>query len=201
MRDAVRRAGGTRRALGAARTLVVTVLALAGVAGILLMRRSPDAAARMITVGSTAPDFLAKTLDSVPKTRSLADYRGQVVLLNLWASWCEPCRVEMPSIEALYRQFGPHGLKVVAVATDDPGFEDRVRSFVARYGLTFDVLSEGSGRIEQSYQSLGIPSTFLIGRDGMIRKRVTGASDWSSPANQALVSQLLGIPLPSAGGS
>ena len=102
-------------------------------------------------------------------------------------------------IETLHRDFAPKGLKVVAVAVDDPGFEQRVRDFVARKQLTFEVLVEGSGKIEQDYEARGIPATYLIGADGVIRKRVAGASDWNSPANRALVAQLLGAgPAPTA---
>ena len=150
----------------------------------------------VLTAGSPAPDFRAVTLDASPQPRSLADYRGHVVLLNLWATYCEPCKVEMPSMEALYHEFGPAGLRVVAVAVDDPGFEPRVREFARQLHLTFEILSEGSGAIERAYQARGIPASYLIGPDGIIRKRIAGASDWSSPANRALVAQLLGIPLP-----
>jgi peroxiredoxin len=165
-----------------------------GGAWLAVSARSADTGS-VISAGSPAPDFRAATLDQPPRVRTLADYRGQVVLLNLWATWCGPCEVEMPSIESLHRDFVPHGLKVVAVAVDDPGFEDRVRQFVARHGLTFEVLSEGTGTIEHSYQTRGIPATYLIGRDGIIRKRIAGASDWNSAANRALVAQLLAVPV------
>ena len=152
-----------------------------------------------VAPGAPAPDFHAVTLDPVPVAKTIADYRGQVVLLNIWATWCGPCEWEMPAIETLHRDFAPKGLKVVAVAVDDPGFEQRVRDFVARKQLTFDVLVEGSGKIEQDYEARGIPATYLIGADGVIRKRVAGASDWNSPANRALVAQLLGAgPAPTA---
>lgn len=152
--------------------------------------------AAVVTAGSPAPEFRAVTLDTPPRPRTLADYRGQVVLLNLWATWCGPCEWEMPGIEALHREFAPAGLKVVGVAVDDPGFEDRVRAFVARKGLTFEILSEGSGKIERDYQARGIPATYLIGRDGIVRKRIAGATEWDSPANRALVAQLLGVARP-----
>jgi len=157
-----------------------------------------DTVASSVSPGSPAPDFRAVTLDAHPVPRGIADYRGQVVLLNLWATWCGPCEWEMPAIEALHRDFAPAGLKVVAVAVDDPGFEQRVRDFVARKGLTFEILSEGSGKIEADYEARGIPATYLIGRDGVIRKRVAGASDWNSAANRALVAQLLGVSVPTA---
>ncbi|HXQ76746.1 MAG TPA: redoxin domain-containing protein, partial [Gemmatimonadaceae bacterium] len=76
-----------------------------------------------VELGSKAPSFTATTLDSVPKQKTLADYRGQVLMLNVWATWCLPCRVEMPSIEALNKAYGPKGLKIVAVSIDDPGTE------------------------------------------------------------------------------
>lgn len=146
-----------------------------------------------VSPGAPAPDFRAVTLDAHPVAKTIADYRGEVVLLNLWATWCGPCEWEMPSLQALHDDFAPAGLRIVAVAVDDPGFEQRVREFVARKGLTFEVLSEGSGKIENDYEARGIPATYLIGRDGLIRKRVAGATDWNSPANRALVAQLLGV--------
>ena len=163
--------------------LLVTGLAYAGAFDLAKSRVSP---------GSPAPDFRAVTLDAQPVARTIADYRGQVVLLNLWATWCGPCEWEMPSIQALHNDFAGAGLKVVAVAVDDPGFEQRVRDFVARKGLTFEILSEGTGRIEADYEARGIPATYLIGKDGLIRKRVAGASDWNTPTNRALIAQLLG---------
>src|SRR5258705_13068248 len=74
-----------------------------------------------VQVGSEAPDLTAVTLDSVPREKRLADYRGQVVMVNVWATWCLPCRVEMPSIEALHKAYGPKGLKTRAARIDEPG--------------------------------------------------------------------------------
>ncbi len=87
-----------------------------------------------VGVGSAAPPFAARTLEAAPRTKTLADYRGQVVLLNVWATWCPPCREEMPSIQALHEAYGPAGLKVVAVSIDDPGTEANIREFVRAYG-------------------------------------------------------------------
>lgn len=180
------------------RRLLIGLGALVASIGVLKYSGAFDTTSSSVSPGSPAPDFRAVTLDAHPVPKRIADYRGEVVLLNLWATWCGPCEWEMPAIEALHRDFAPSGLKVVAVAVDDPGFEQRVRDFVARKGLTFEVLSEGSGKIESDYEARGIPATYLIGRDGVIRKRVAGASDWNSPANRALVAQLLGVPVPAA---
>lgn len=146
-----------------------------------------------ITVGSKAPDFKATAIDGVPQTKTIADYKGQVVLLNVWATWCLPCRTEMPSIQALYDRFGTRGLKVVAVSIDNPGTEEKIRAFRDQYGLTFEILHDASGLIKRDYQTTGVPETFVIGRDGVIRKKVIAAADWNSPGNRALFAQLLGV--------
>jgi len=145
-----------------------------------------------VAPGSRAPEFEAATMTGGgAKTKHIADYRGQVVLLNLWATWCGPCKQEMPGIQALHESLGPQGLRVVALSVDDPGRESDIRAFVAEHKLTFEILHEGSGKIEHDYQTSGIPETFLIGKDGVIRKRVIGAAAWNSAANVALVRGLL----------
>jgi len=145
-----------------------------------------------VSVGSKAPPIHGVTLDSAKQEKTLADYKGKVVLLNVWATWCEPCRVEMPSIEKLHREFGPRGLAVVAISVDDPGAEQRVRDFVKELGLTFEVLHDPKQVTTRNYQITGYPETFLIARDGIIRKKLIGASDWSSEGNRTLVRELLG---------
>lgn len=144
-----------------------------------------------VTVGADAPDFEARTLAEPPAVKTLADYRGEVVLLNIWATWCEPCRVEMPSMQALHDSLGRRGLRIVAVSVDEPGMEDAIRTFTREYGLTFEILHDPSKRIRRIYQTTGVPETFVIGRDGKIRKKVIAAADWNSPANHALLARLL----------
>jgi cytochrome c biogenesis protein CcmG, thiol:disulfide interchange protein DsbE len=145
-----------------------------------------------VAVGSDAPPLSAVTLDGSRRTKTLGDYEGKVVLLNVWATWCEPCKVEMPSIEKLHREFGPRGLAVVAVSVDDAGMEDRIRDFARELGITFEILHDPTKRISASWQITGYPETFVIGREGTIRKKVIGAADWSSEANRALIRELLG---------
>ena len=146
-----------------------------------------------VTVGSDAPGFSAVTLDREPHVKTLTDYRGKVLLLNIWATWCGPCRTEMPSIEALHREFGPRGLAVVAVSIDEAGQEAAIRDFVREYGLTFEVLHDATGAIQRIYQTTGVPETLVIGTDGVIRKKVIGATEWNSEGNRALIAQLLGV--------
>jgi peroxiredoxin len=144
-----------------------------------------------VEIGTKAPDFNAFTLDSVPREKRLADYRGKVLMINVWATWCLPCRVEMPSIEALNKAYGPKGLKIVAVSIDDPGTDATIRAFVKQYGLTFEVLHDPKGRISDLYDVTGYPETFIVGRDGVIRKKLMSATDWNSPEARALVDRLL----------
>ncbi len=145
-------------------------------------------------VGAEAPNFTALSLDSVPRPISLDRYRGEVVMINIWATWCLPCRVEMPSIEQLHRTLASKGLKILAVSVDDPGTEKQIRDFVKLYGLTFDILHDPKGQegdVSRIYQTTGYPETVIIGRDGIIRKKLIGASDWNSPENRGLVERLL----------
>jgi len=144
-----------------------------------------------VELGTKAPDFKAFTLDSVPREKRLADYRGKVLMINVWATWCLPCRVEMPSIEALNKAYGPKGLKIVAVSIDDPGTDAAIRAFVKQYGLTFEVLHDPQGRISDLYDVTGYPETFIVGKDGVIRKKLMSATDWNSPEARALVDRLL----------
>lgn len=145
-----------------------------------------------VEVGSKAPQIQGVTLDGARRPKTLADFEGKVVLLNVWATWCEPCRVEMPSIERLHREFGPQGLAVVAISIDDPGAEQRIRDFVKELGLTFEVLHDPAQVTTRTYQVTGYPETFVIARDGTIRKKFIGPDDWSSESNRALVRELLG---------
>jgi peroxiredoxin len=144
-----------------------------------------------VEVGSTAPEFGGATLDSPSRSRSRDDYKGEVVLLNVWATWCLPCRTEMPSIQKLHEAYGPKGLKIVAVSIDEAGKKDEIRKFVAERGLTFEVLHDSLGTVQAAYQTTGVPETFVIGRDGVIRRKFIGPDDWNSPANRALIDQLL----------
>lgn len=148
----------------------------------------------LVGLGSKAPDFRAWKVDGTRQYEHLDQYKGSVVVLNVWATWCPPCVVEMPAIQRLYQDLGPRGLKVIAVSIDTEATDSAVRAFATKRGLTFDILRDSANRITQQYQTTGVPETFVIGRDGIIRKKVIGASDWDSPGDRALVTQLLREP-------
>lgn len=142
-----------------------------------------------VGVGSEAPDFRAARLPA-SDTVGLAQYRGGVVLLNIWATWCLPCEREMPSMERLHRELGPEGLTVVAVSVDNIGPE-KVWAWVQQRELTFEILQDASGRIERTYQTTGVPESFVIDREGVIVKKVIGAAEWDHPQQKALFRRLL----------
>lgn len=181
--------------------LVGGIVAVLG-AGLYLASTRLGAELFPIRIGSKAPDFAAVTLPASgaaaveTATKGIDDYRGQVVLLNIWATWCAPCRVEMPSMQRLQERLGPKGLRIVAVSIDDPGMEGRIRSFSDELALTFEILHDAPGAIQQRYQTTGVPETFVIGKDGRIRRRIIGADDWSSASNIAFLERLLAEPAP-----
>lgn len=144
-----------------------------------------------VTVGQPAPAYATRTLQG--DSASIAALRGDVVLLNIWATWCAPCREEMPSIQALHERFADDGLRVVAVSIDQPGFERTIVEFARELALTFEILHDATGRIQRAYQTTGVPETFVIGRDGVILRKQIGHADWNSPGNRALIAQMLGV--------
>jgi cytochrome c biogenesis protein CcmG/thiol:disulfide interchange protein DsbE len=143
----------------------------------------------LVRVGSSAPTFRAKDL-ATGRAVTLADYRGKVVLLNVWATWCAPCRVEMPSMERLYRRLGGDDFRVVAVSIDEEG-DSVVSAFARDLGLSFDILHDQTAAIKQDYQATGVPESWVINRDGVIIKKVIGASEWDGPVNETLIRRLI----------
>ena len=174
--------------------VIAGVVTLLGV-GLYLASTRLGAELFPLRIGSSAPDFRAVALTSDSTTKRIGDYRGEVVLLNIWATWCEPCRVEMPSMQRLQKTLGPKGLRIVAVSVDDPGTRDRINAFTQELGLTFEILHDAPGRIQRDYQTTGVPETFIIGRDGRVRRRIIGAEDWATAANIAFLERLLAEPI------
>ncbi|HXM37231.1 MAG TPA: TlpA disulfide reductase family protein [Gemmatimonadales bacterium] len=143
----------------------------------------------LIEVGSSAPQFHAIDLRT-GRPVTIDDYKGKVVLLNIWATWCPPCRVEMPSMQHLQQKLAGTDFRLVAVSVDE---EDStvVNKFVRQLGLTFEILHDQDGTIRRIYQTTGVPESFVLDRDGVIVKKIIGAADWDAPVNEALIRQLL----------
>ena len=179
--------------------IVLGTIVLVG-AGLFAIPRAYGTRVEQVAVGAPAPAFTAFTVDGTHRTVGLAAYKGDVTILNVWATWCGPCKAEMPTLQHLYEMFRSDGLKVVAVSIDETASDDSVRAYARNMGLTFDVLHDPQYQVARTYQVVGYPSSYVIDRDGVIRKVWLGAADWTSPGNIALVRNLLGLP-PSAAAS
>lgn len=146
-------------------------------------------------MGISRPDHAIQALNFTLPTFAgrkshLADYRGKVVLLNLWATWCAPCREEMPSIETLWERYKDKGLVVLAVSEDD-GNRKQIADFIGRTRLRFPILLDQDFKIANRYILPGLPSTYLIARDGTIAATLLGSQDWSRHEARALIEYLL----------
>ncbi len=126
-------------------------------------------------VGDVAPDFTLPTLEG--NSVRLADYRGKVVFINFWATWCPPCRQEMPSMESLYRRLKGRAFEMLAVSIDREG-EDGLQPFVSQYGLTFPVLLDPHKEVYRLYGVTGVPETFIVDGHGVILLKLIGPQDW-----------------------
>lgn len=173
-------------------TVLAIVLAVAGGVGLATYVMRDELFP--VEVGSKAPDFRARAVDGDGGVRTFSDYRGKVVVLNVWATWCTPCIVEMPSFERLKQQIADTNLKIVAVSIDEVAPADSVRAFARRLGVTFDILLDSTSAIARMYQTTGYPETFVIAPDGIIRKKWIGEHRWDSPLNVKLIRGLLGLP-------
>lgn len=123
---------------------------------------------------------------------SLAELQGQVVLLNFWATWCVECRAELPALEALHRRFGPRGLAVIGVNTREG---PRVaRNYARARRVSFPLLLDSDGTATRRYGVIGLPTTFLVGRNGRAVALAVGARDWASAAAVEIVETLLAAP-------
>ena len=134
-----------------------------------------------------SPEFNGKTTDG--RTVSLASQRNTVVLLNFWATWCNECRPEMPMFEQLHREFAAQGLSVIGINAREGSAT--IRAYAKELRLTFPLVMDLKGEINAAYGIVGLPATFLIGRDGRAVARAVGPREWSSAPARNLVQELL----------
>lgn len=167
--------------------IIVVIAALLGAGAWALMRYVP--AKEGAQVGQRAPDYRVQRLGSDSIGIRTA-YAGHVTLINIWATWCGPCKEEMPSLERLYQAYRGRGFRVAATSIDADGPEP-VLEFAHRLGLSFDILHDRSGEIQQAYQTVGVPESFLIDKHGRITYVALGAEAWDSPENRQRIERLL----------
>jgi len=141
--------------------------------------------------GFPAPDFVLKDLNG--HSFRLADFRGKVVFLNVWATWCPPCRMEMPSMERLHRRLKGKDFVMLTVSEDEDSTAS-VRQFVEELGITFPVLADPNGIVPPRYGITGYPETFVIDRDGRVIEHTLGPEDWESERALRFFTTLLDRP-------
>ncbi|MGH7205755.1 MAG: TlpA disulfide reductase family protein [Nitrospiraceae bacterium] len=166
--------------------VLASVAILAVVFGLVWMQSSKY---EPLTVGKVAPDFNLPDLNE--KEIRLSDFRGKVVFLNFWATWCKPCREEMPSMEILYKNFEKDGLVILAISIDRVTTKKDIPPFVKALNLTFPILIDSWGQTDKRYKLMGVPETYIIDQQGILREKVIGPRDWTILDNLQVVTQLL----------
>jgi peroxiredoxin len=156
-------------------------------AGLGLMLMS-DIAPAPVTRGAAAPDFELPTLGGGP-TLALGDFRGQVVLVNFWATWCKPCEDEIPAMERLYQRLSSEGFELLAVSVDQD--EADVVAFRERMAISFPILLDPRQQVSRQYQTTGFPESVLLDREGRVVERYIGPRDWDHRSYVERIRRLL----------
>jgi peroxiredoxin len=165
----------------AKRGVLLLLLILAVVAGLLFLVLIPKEGPRsekIIQKGDHAPEFRLSALDG--KQVALSDYRGKVVLVHFWATWCPPCVEELPVLDRMYRGLAGRELEVLAVSVDEGGAEN-VAAFVKKNAVSLPVLLDPGASVAHSYGTFKFPETYILDRSGIVRYKAIGQADWSNP--------------------
>ncbi|MFQ5580482.1 MAG: TlpA disulfide reductase family protein [Nitrospiria bacterium] len=141
-----------------------------------------------VAVGNLAPDFKINNLKG--GSSALSDYRGKVVLVNFWATWCEPCRDEMPSMELLYQSHSQDDFEILALSIDS-GNHASVKAFVEDFSFTFPILLDSKLEVNDRYQVRVLPTSILIDKKGLVADRFLGGKDWNSQDTRSVVAKLV----------
>jgi peroxiredoxin len=160
--------------------------------GLLTKATSPTAGTRP-QVGQPLASFTLPDLQG--HSVQLSALRGNVVFINVWATWCPPCVEEMPAIQRLYERMQPRGLRVVTISVDALGAQVVV-PFMHKYQLTFPALLDPQGTVERLYHTAGVPESFIVDKQGRLVEKIVGPRDWTHPQMLALFERLLAAPTP-----
>jgi peroxiredoxin len=151
---------------------------------------APQAADLTLWTGGPPPALALRDLDG--RLHRLSDYRGKVVLINFWATWCAPCRDEMPSIQALQRKLAGRPFAVLAVNLDEP--ESRIRNFLDQVKVDFTVLLDPERQVARAWEARILPASFVIGPEGRVRYSLVGEINWD---HELVVSRIIELMPPS----
>lgn len=173
------------KGLPKAALVVIILVVVAAVVFIVLGQREKY---EPVVAGTVAPEFELPGMDG--KTHKLSEYRGKVVFLNFWATWCKPCEEEIPSMQTLHENLKAFPFEIVAVSVDKDGPEV-VQSFLKHYGVTFPVLQDRKGSIKDLYKTTGVPETFILDQNGVIAEKVWGPRDWNDPNSIKVIMELV----------
>jgi len=170
--------------------LAAASLLLMGISLVIVQVRGSRAAPEIRPeVGYLAPDFTLPSLDG--QTVRLSDFRGKkAIFLNFWATWCIPCRQEMPTMDKAYQEYKSRDLEVLAISLD-AGSKSVVKNFMQELKLDFPVLLDPDMEVLRLYRMVGIPASFLIDKQGIVRHREVGYRDWTTPESRRLLEAIL----------
>lgn len=143
-----------------------------------------------VEIGAPAPAYGARSLAGEPVT--LAGERGKVVLLNVWATWCHPCRAEIPELRSIHETYKPRGFELIGVSVDAEGADDDIRQFMKEFGMAYPIWRDPDERVSAQFLVIGVPATFLIDRNGILRWRKTGPVARGDTSLSAAIERALG---------
>lgn len=168
------------------RGAILAVVLIAGIVGVIFLSKTVEHASSKAVIGLEAPSFELKDTDG--RLWKLADLKGKVILLNLWASWCDTCKEELPSIQNLVNsEKGNDKLVFISVLyNDDPA---KALAYMKEHGLAFPVLAD-TANVAEIYGITGVPETFVINKRGILKQRVVGPLKWDSPDVKAVLTRL-----------
>jgi len=167
---------------------VVILIAAIGLFLLFLFAKEGSRGTRIIHEGDRAPEFRLQALDG--SAVSLADFRGKVVMVHFWATWCPPCVEEMPMIEQLYRSLGSTDFKILTVSVDEGG-AGAVAEFMQKNGLSLPALLDPGRSVAGLYGTFKFPETYILDRRGVVKYKAIGPRNWTAPANMNAIRELI----------
>lgn len=163
--------------------LLLLALVVVGALIFALRQRDP----RPVSVSDAAPDFRLSSLEQ--GSISLSDYRGRIVLVNFWATWCPPCVEETPGLEKFAEQMRGQGVTVIGVSVDED--TDALKKFVSQYHLSYPIALDFDRAVANRYGTFKFPETYILDRDGRVAEKIIGPSDWQDPRMISFVQNLI----------